>query len=94
MKKAIAKLKSLNASNVNVEVQENDKLKLSRSETSLNLSSSLLRVFVTDENHAIVKNADQQVKAVNLNKSKLQNRETLWKCIAQSKHSKEWKKLF
>lgn len=96
MKKAITKLKSLNNSNIRLEARYNDKMRLSKTETTLLLTSSLLNVFVSDDKHAIIKNSrDHQLKAVELNNNNSNevNRAILWKAIGQSQYSNEWQQL-
>lgn len=96
--KNIGKLKSLNASNIKIEVSENDKLKLAKNKTKLDLSKNLLRIFINSDDKGFTLNPiDWQLKLLQLNKSnsKQVNREILWKSLSQSsRYNHEWQQLF
>jgi hypothetical protein len=98
IQKNIGKLKSLNASSVKVEVRGNDKLKLANNKSKLDVTKMLLRIFVNSDDKGFVMNPlDHQLKLLELNSSnsKQQNREIMWKTLAQSSnHIDEWDKLF
>lgn len=71
-------------------------MRLSKNEITLGLSSSLLKVLITDDHLAVTMNArDHKLKAIELNNNQSNkfNREILWKAIGNSRYMNEWQQL-
>ena len=98
LNKNIQKLKNLNASRVEIDVSSNDKFKLVKKKTKLNLAKKLTSTFINSEGQGYVLNPlDLQLQPFQLNSvnSKQVNREVLWESIGQcAQHNEIWEQLF
>lgn len=96
--KNISKMKSLDTSNAAIEVTENDKTKLAKQKTTLDLVKKLSGTFINSEDKGFVLNPrDLKVQLIQLSKnnSNQDNREVLWKQIGScSSNNEEWSRLF
>lgn len=97
LKKNLQKLKNIHTSRGKVEASDNDKMRLAKNKTKLDLMKKLSSAFINSvRQEGFISNPlDLQLQPIQLNKSRQVNRNTLWIGIGQCAQNVEtWNQLF
>lgn len=95
LEKCIGKMKSLNATSVKIEATENDQVKMAMNKAKMDLMKKLVKTFVNYGGGFALNPHDLNVQTFQLNRTKQENRQRLWKTIGDvSPHNDQWRALF